>query len=157
MSRVNVGLVTAGVVTLLRDTVPDEIAIGDGRAPAPGPDDQRRTGPTTTGTRRGYGIVYQIAGGAALGQGYLGEDTALRAVRFQLVGCGVSRAQAQAVADLMASILCDRDDTTRAFVHTLTVAGHEVLDRVEAGEVPQDDEHGLVQMGYLVDVKVQAL
>jgi hypothetical protein len=157
MSRVDVGLVTSAVVALLRATVPAEVEIGDGRAPVPGPDDTRRTGPTTTGTRRGYGIVYQVAGGAALGQGYLGEDTAIRAVRFQLVGCGVSRAQAQSVADLMTAVLCDRDDTTRAFVHDLTVAGHAVLDRTEVGDVPQDDEHGIVQMGYLVDVSVQSL
>lgn len=157
MSRVDVGLVTTAVVELLKATVPAEVAIGDGRAPAPGPDDTRRTGPTATGTRRGYGIVYQIAGGQALGDGYLGESTAIRAVRFQLVGCGVSRAQAQSVADLMASILCDRDDVTRAYVHTLTVPGHGVFDRQEVGEVPQDDEHGIVQMGYLVDVGVSVL
>ena len=156
MSRVSVGLVSSAVVALLRSTLPAEVAVGDGRAPAPGEDDVRRNGPTATGTRRGYGIVYQIPGGAALGQGYLGEDTAIRAVRFQVMGCGVSRAQAQGVADLMVGVLCDRDDVSRAFVHTLSVAGHAVLDRVEVGDVPQDDEHGLVQMGYLVDVVVQA-
>lgn len=157
MSRVSVGLVTGAVVALLRAEMPSEVAIGDGRAPAPGADDTRRSGPTTTGTRRGFGIVYQVAGGVALGAGYLGEDTAIRAVRFQLMGCGVSRAQAQTVADEMTAILCDRDDVTRAFVHTLAVAGHEVLDRVEVGEVPMDDEHGIVQVGFLVDVAAQAL
>lgn len=155
MGRVDVGLVTSAVVALLRANVPAEVEIGDGRAPVPGADDRRRTGPTTTGTRRGYGIVYQIPGGVPLGDGYMGEPTAIRAVRFQLMGCGVSREQAQAVADLMVGIVCDR--ASGVFVHTLTVAGHSVFDRQEVGDVPQDDEHGIVQMGYLVDVAVAAL
>lgn len=157
MSRVDTSLVTSAVVAMLRAAVPPEVLIGDGRPPAVDPDQQRRSGPTVTGTRRGYGIVYQIPGGVLRGaEGYLGEPTAIRAVRFQLVGVGVTREQAQSVGDLMTSILCDRADDTRAFVHTLTVAGHTVMEREEAGDVPQDDVQGLIQLGHLVDVTVQA-
>jgi hypothetical protein len=131
------------------------IPVGDAAIPSPEPGG-RRPGLGTDGTWSGYLVVYRVASGARFGGGgYLGQPESIKTIRFQIVGVGVQRDQADHLAALATSVLVDRaDQIPAAYIHPLTVPGHSVMQRTEAGEVPADEMAGVFTAGYLVDVMV---
>lgn len=147
MAAINSSYLTDAVVGLLASYLP--VPVGDNKAP-----DSTGEDALTDRLVSGYCIVRRIPSGPRFtGSEIGGQPDSMQMVRYQITGHGTLRRQAERIADLAAAVLVDRSDDRgdRSYVYPLEVAGHVVLSRNRAGEIPTDSL-GSTQAGVLVDI-----
>ncbi len=122
MTEVNVSRVTDGVIATLKAEAPFEI--GDGEAP------QDAVALTLRG--ESYAVVHTTSTWRFLGDDYTGQRGGMQELQYQVTGVGVGRKAAERCRDEVLDIMCGLD-ANGDYQYTITVSGHNVLTRRNAG------------------------